>query len=217
MTRTITVTGTGTAEAAPDLVTLSLGVETRRDTAAQAYQDAGSTAAAAVDALRRNGVADRDLRTSGLNLRADLVWVEGQGQKVTGYVASTTLVVRLRVPESAPAAIAAAVAAGGDGIRISGIEQGFTDAAAVTALAQDAAWQDAAERAGQYASRASARLGSVLSISQPPAGHGPVPLGGMVRASAAESVAIEGGESSVSASVTVEWELLEPLPTQQPG
>lgn len=213
MTRTISVTGTGTAEAVPDLVTLTLGVETRRDSATQAYEDAGSTAAAAVDALRRKGVADRDLRTSGLNLRADLVWVDGQGQKVTGYVASTTLVVRLRAPESAAAAITAAVAAGGDGIRINSIEQGFADATAVTALAQDAAWEDAVERARQYASRASARLGRVLSISQPPAGHGPVPLGGMVRAYATEGVAIEGGESSVPASVTVEWELLEPLPS----
>ncbi|MCD4850237.1 SIMPL domain-containing protein [Arthrobacter sp. AK01] len=209
MKRTITVTGTASAKAVPDLVTLMLGVETRRDTAAKAYDDAGKAAGAVAASLRLAGVTDVDLRTSGLNLRADLVWVEGQGQKVTAYVASTTLHVGIRSHADAPAAIAAAVAAGGDDIRINSIEQGFADATQVTAQAQEGAWQDALARAEQYASLASARLGQVKSISQEPVHGTPIPLGGMVRASfSAEALPVEAGESSVSASVTVEWELL---------
>ncbi|YCK80433.1 SIMPL domain-containing protein [Arthrobacter sp. D3-18] len=209
MNRTITVTGTASAKAVPDLVTLTLGVETRRETAAKAYDDAGKAANAVAASLRATGVSDVDLRTSGLNLRADLVWVEGQGQKVTAYVASTNLQVGIRSQADAPAAIAAAVAAGGDDIRINGIEQGFADASSVTAQAQEAAWQDAVARAEQYASLASARLGQVVSISQEPLHGGPVPLGGMVRASfTAEAMPVEAGESSVSASIKVEWELV---------
>lgn len=209
MNRTITVTGTASAKAVPDLVTLTLGVETRRDTAAKAYDDAGKAANAVAASLRAAGVSDVDLRTSGLNLRADLAWVEGQGQKVTAYVASTNLQVGIRSQAGAPAAIAAAVAAGGDDIRINGIEQGFADAAAVTARAQEAAWQDAVARAEQYASLASARLGQVVSVSQEPLHGGPIPLGGMVRASfTAEALPVEAGESSVSASIKVEWELV---------
>ncbi|MET3367362.1 SIMPL domain-containing protein [Arthrobacter sp. M2012083] len=209
MNRTITVTGTASAQAVPDLVTLTLGVETRRDTAAKAYDDAGKAANAVAASLRAAGVSDADLRTSGLNLRADLVWVEGQGQKVTAYVASTNLQVGIRSQADAPAAIAAAVAAGGDHIRINGIEQGFADASSVTARAQEAAWQDAVARAEQYASLASARLGQVVSISQEPLHGGPIPLGGMVRASfTAEALPVEAGESSVSASIKVEWELV---------
>ncbi|MDI2036127.1 SIMPL domain-containing protein [Paenarthrobacter nitroguajacolicus] len=209
MKRTITVTGSGSAAAVPDLVTLTLGVETRRETAAKAYDDAGKSAAAVAAGLRAAGVADADLRTSGLNLRADLVWVEGQGQKVTAYVASTTLHVGIRSHADAPAAIAAAVAAGGDDIRINGLEQGHADPSRVTGQAQEAAWQDAVTRAEQYATLASAHLGSVVSISQQPAQSGPIPLAGMVRASyAAEALPVEAGESVVSASVTVEWELI---------
>lgn len=209
MNRTITVTGTASAKAVPDLVTLTLGVETRRDTAAKAYDDAGKAAHAVAESLRSAGVSGVDLRTSGLNLRADLVWVEGQGQKVTAYVATTNLQVGIRSQADAPAAIAAAVAAGGDDIRINGIEQGFADVSSVTAQAQEAAWQDAVARAEQYASLASARLGQVVSISQEPPHGGPIPLGGMVRASfTAESMPVEAGESSVSASIKVEWELV---------
>lgn len=209
MNRTITVTGTASAKAVPDVVTLTLGVETRRGTAAEAYDDAGKAANAVGASLREAGVSAVDLRTSGLNLRADLVWVEGQGQKVTAYVASTSLQVGISSQADAPAAIAAAVAAGGDDIRINGIEQGFADASAVMAQAQEAAWQDAVARAEQYASLASARLGKVVSIVQEPLHGGPIPLGGMVRASfTAEAMPVEAGESSVSASIKVEWELV---------
>ncbi|MDI2023696.1 SIMPL domain-containing protein [Paenarthrobacter nicotinovorans] len=55
MERTITVTGTASATAAPDLVTLTLGVETRRETAAKAYDDAGTAAAAGAASLRAAG------------------------------------------------------------------------------------------------------------------------------------------------------------------
>ncbi|MBP2266612.1 uncharacterized protein YggE [Pseudarthrobacter sp. PvP004] len=209
MKRTITVTGTASAKAVPDLVTLTLGIETRRDSAAKAYDDAGKAANAVAAAVRGSGISDVDLRTSGLNLRADLVWVEGQGQKVTAYVASTNLQVGIRSQADAPGAIAAAVAAGGDDIRINGIEQGFADHSSVTAQAQEAAWQDAVARAEQYASLASAGLGQVVSISQEPLHGAPIPLGGMVRASfTAEAMPVEAGESSVTASVKVEWELV---------
>ena len=209
--RTITVTGEGTAEAVPDLLTLTLAVEVRRDAAEAAYGDAGAIASAVTEALRGHGVAGLDLRTSGLNLRAELVWAEHQGQKVTGYVASTTLVARVGPSSAAPAAISAAVAAGGDSLRINGIEQGFTDAPAVAARAQEAAWREAEAQAARFAALAGARLGQVLSIGQRPEHGSPVPmLAGMQRASASEGVAIEAGLVAVSASVVVQWELDPP-------
>ncbi|MFC9354375.1 SIMPL domain-containing protein [Arthrobacter sp. NPDC057013] len=206
--RTVTVTGFGTAEAAPDLLTLSVGVECRRDDAGDAYAAAGGASAAVTAALRSRGVENRDIRTSGLNVRADVVWQEGRGQQVTGYVASSMLSVRLRDLSAGSGAIAAAVEAGGNDVRLDGVQLGFADAAAGMALARDAAWADARAAAAQFAALAGAELGEVVCVRQHPVPSAPVPVGGMQRAFATDSMTVEPGESGVSASVTVEWELL---------
>ena len=78
--RTISVTGSGSAEAAPDLLTISIGVECRREKVAAAYGDAGRAAAAVTAALRDHGVGSPDITTSGLNVRAEVNWQEGHGK-----------------------------------------------------------------------------------------------------------------------------------------
>jgi uncharacterized protein YggE len=207
--RTITVSGTGTAEAAPDLLTISVGVECRRDAVGAAYADAGAASAAVSDALRQHGVAGTDIRTSGLNVRADLTWLEGQGQRVAGYVASSVLTVRLRELTAASSAIAAVVDAGGNDVRLNGLELGFSDEAAVMARARESAWKDALRSAEQYASLASARLGAVVSVSEGPDLPTPVPLSRIQRAVSTEALNVEAGETAVSAGVRVVWELLD--------
>ncbi|WLQ05467.1 SIMPL domain-containing protein [Arthrobacter oryzae] len=205
--RTVTVTGSGTAEAVPDLLTVSIGVECRREDVGAAYAAAGQASAGISVVLRGHGVGDQDISTSGLNVRADVVWKEGQGQTVTGYVASSILSVRLRDVAGSSEVIAGAVAAGGNDVRLNGLDLGFADPAGVTAQAREAAWQDALATATQFASLAGTELGPVVSVTQQPGPSGPIPVAKMQRAMAVDSVGIEAGQSSVSATVEVVWEL----------
>ncbi|MEW1985377.1 SIMPL domain-containing protein [Pseudarthrobacter oxydans] len=205
---TVRVSGAGSAEAAPDLAVVSIGVECRADSVGQAYARAGTGSDAVTASFRRHGVADSDIRTSGLNVRAELAWREGEGQRVTGYVAASTLTVKLRDPGSASAAISEAVEAGGNDVRLNGAELTFSDDAAVRVRAREAAWLDALSTATQYAQLASARLGRVLSVSEDGPARGPVPLPRMQRAAAVDSLSVEAGNSVVDVAVTVEWELL---------
>ncbi|MDQ1621898.1 MAG: uncharacterized protein QOH19_316 [Actinomycetota bacterium] len=205
--RTIAVTGTGTAEAAPDLLTLSIGVECRRETVGAAYAAAAKVSAAVTAALRDHGVGSQDITTTGLNVRAELNWQEGQGQSVAGYLASSVLSVRIRDLAGASELIAAAVAAGGNDVRLNGLELGFTDPSAVTARARNAAWDDALATAQHYASLAGARLGKVVTVTQQSGFQPPVPVVKMERAVAADALTVEAGESSITATVGVVWEL----------
>jgi uncharacterized protein YggE len=205
--RTISVTGTGSAEAAPDLLTLSIGVECRRETVGAAYADAGKVSAAVTAALRDHGVGSQDITTTGLNVRAEINWQEGRGQSVSGYLASSVLSVRIRELAGASEIIAAAVGAGGNDVRLNGLELGFTDPSAVTARARDAAWNDALATAQHFASLAGARLGKVVSVTQHSGFQPPVPVATMQRAVAADSLTLEAGESGITATVDVVWEL----------
>lgn len=204
---TVTVTGTGWAEAAPDLMLVSVGVECRAAAVDAAYSAAGAALAAVSAVFRGHGVEAADIRTTGLNVRADLVWREGEGQQVTGYVAASTLSVRLRDMAAASGAISEAVRAGGNAARLNGLQLTLADDSAVRERARDAAWQDALRAAQQIAGLAAATLGRVVSATEHSPGQGPVPLAGFQRASAVESLAIEPGESRVESAVTVVWEL----------
>jgi uncharacterized protein YggE len=205
--RTITVTGAGTAEAVPDLLTVSIGVECRREDVGAAYAAAGRAAAGISAVLREHGVGDQDMTTSGLNVRADVVWKEGQGQTVTGYVASSVLAVRLRDVAGSSEVIAGAVAAGGNDVRLNGLDLGFADPDAVMERAREAAWRDALATATQFAALAGAELGPVASVTQQPGAVAPIPVAKMQRAVSADAAGIEAGQSSVSATVGVVWEL----------
>ena len=205
---TVSVTGSGAAEAAPDLMVVSIGVECRAGSVKDAFARAGTGSAAVTASFRRHGVADADIRTTGLNVRADLVWREGEGQQVTGYVAASTLTVRLRALGPAAVAISDAVEAGGNDVRLNGVELTVSHDAAVRARAREAAWLDALETARQYARLASARLGRVLSVADKVPVQGPVPVARMQRAAAVETLTVEAGNSVVNVSITAVWELL---------
>lgn len=204
---TITVTGTGWAEAAPDLMLVSVGVESRAGSVAEAYAAAGAGLAAVGAALRSSAVAPADIRTAGLSVRADLAWRDGEGQKLVGYVATGSLAVRLRDIGNASTAVSDAVRAAGDDVRLNNLQLVLSDDASVKARARDAAWLDALRIAEQYATLASAGLGRVLSVTEQHRGTGTVPLAGLQRASATEALAVEPGENRVEVSVTVSWEL----------
>jgi uncharacterized protein YggE len=207
--RSISVTGSATAEAAPDLLTLSLGVECRRPGVDAAYRDAARASSAITAVLRDHGVGNRDITTSGLNVRAEVSWQEGRGQIVSGYLASSMLTVRLRDLAASSGLIAAAVGAAGDEARLNGLELGFTDPASVEARAREAAWNNARAAAEHFAALAGARLGKVISVTQQPGTAPPLPLAAMQRAVASEPLTVEAGSAGITAAVGVVWELLD--------
>ncbi len=64
MTRTISVTGTGTIEAAPDMATLMIGVTTQGATAAEALAANSKATDAVIARLAASGIEARDMQTS---------------------------------------------------------------------------------------------------------------------------------------------------------
>jgi uncharacterized protein YggE len=76
-------------------------------------------------------------------------------------------------------------------------------------MAREAAWQDARTTAAHYAALSGAGLGRVLSLTHHTGFQAPIPVAKMQRAVASDSLTVEAGESSVTATIGVVWELLD--------
>jgi uncharacterized protein YggE len=64
----VTVTGFGKASGQPNIARATVGVEVRAGTAEQAIGDVNTRMAQVIAALKQQGIADKDLRTSSLSL-----------------------------------------------------------------------------------------------------------------------------------------------------
>jgi uncharacterized protein YggE len=101
-----------------------------------------------------------------------------------------------------------AVAAGGDAVRLQGVEFTLEDDTQLRSAARAAAWEDARRAAEQLAGLAGRPLGAVRRVDEGRGVELPVrPLRMDFAASAAPEVGLQSGGVSVEVSLGVVWEL----------
>ena len=204
----ITVTGHGSAHAAPDQFNINIGIEASAPTVRAAYSHAGEAMTAVNTKLQALTVAREAINSSSLNVAANTRWEDGTGTIVTGYTVSSTLTVALRYDQSPGEVIAAVVDTGNNNVRLNGLTPVLSDPAAAQDTARAAAWADAVRAAENYAGLAGRSLGAVTEVIEGSVrDSAPRPMMARALMSADASMPIEPGQSSLSLSVQVTWEL----------
>lgn len=206
----ISVTGEGEVRVAPDLAILDLAVLREAETAREAVAAGSEAMKQVLTALKAAGVAERDLQTAGLNLRPRYTQAGPQAKpqppKISGYSASQALTVRIRDLSAIGAILDKTIALGVN--QGGGISFGNEDLGPSLTEARKRAVADAMQRARTLADAAGVKLGRIVSIEEQPPRPGPVPMGKMMRAAAAESfVPVERGENSHGVGVTLVFEI----------
>ena len=204
-TRTISVTGTGTVEAAPDMATLMIGVTTQGKTAAEALTANTAATDAVIARLTASGIEARDMQTSNLSINPNWTGYDSSTPTISGYVASNMLTVRVRKLDTTGAVLDAAVADGAN--TLNGMTFGLADPEPSYNEARKEAVADARAKAELLAMAAGVKLGPVLSISDAGAMTDPAPM--YRDAVAASPVPVVGGELGLVANVSVTWEIAE--------
>lgn len=192
----------------PDIATISAGVVTQAASAAQAMGENARRMAAAVAALRKAGVADRDIQTSSLNLNPQYRYGENMPPVITGYQASNQVTVRFRDIRRAGAILDALVAVGAN--QINGPSFNVDKPEAALDEARSAAIAKARARADLYARAAGLSVKRILTISEggyAPPPPMPMPMMRSMEANAKADTAIEAGEQKLAVSVAVSFEL----------
>lgn len=200
------VVAEGKATRVPDVATIRAGVVTQAATAAAALSDNAARMSRVVSALRKAGVAPRDIQTATVQLQPQYRYADNQPPAITGYQATNSVSVRFRDVARSGAILDALVAQGAnqiDGPNLS-VEAADTalDEARVDAIRQ------ARARADLYAKAAGLRVDRVLTIAEsgnalpPPM---PMPMVRAMRAEAADSTPIAAGEQDLTVTVSVRF------------
>lgn len=200
----VTVTGTGSAQAAPDVLTVDLAVEVHAAGVDAALADANEAMAAIQRSVLSAGVRQDDLQTADLAIRTDY---DHEHRRASGFVVTQALRVLVREVSTAGVIISAAVTAGGDATRLHGVTFAVEDDAALLDQARQRALSDARRRADLLATTAGRRLGRALRIVEQDGRPEPRPMAARAMAAESANVPLQPGSTRLVAAVTVEWAL----------
>lgn len=202
------VVATGEVTRVPDIARINAGVVTQAPTASAAIEGNGRRMATVRAALRRAGIADRDIQTSNVSLNPDYRYVENQSPQLIGYRAGNEVTVRFRDIANTGRILDALVAQGAN--QINGPTLSLDKPEEALDEARTAALRTAQARAALYARAMNKRVRRILSVSEAGIGYQPMPrpMAQEARAASDGSFAkIDPGEQTVSISLTVAFEL----------
>lgn len=201
---TITMTGHGEIKAVPDIATLNAGVTSNGASAAAALSANSVRMNQLFAALKKLGVPDRDIQTSGFSVQPQYTNGDNNAlRRLTGYQVNNEVRVRLEDVTKVGATLDTLAAAGAN--QMNGISFDIANPSPVLEKARIQAIADARARAQTYAQAAGVTLGPIVSISEGGNEAPPRPLYRVMALAAPTPVA--PGEQSVAADVTVVWEI----------
>lgn len=201
------VSATGEVTRVPDLAIISAGVQTLQSTATAAIEENAARMERVRAALRRAGIADRDIQTSSISLSPEYRYVENQPPVLTGYRASNMVNVKFRDLKRSGAILDALVREGanqinGPSLTIDKPEEAY-DEARVKAIAAGQ------RRAQLYARALGKRVVRILSVSE--SGSmvpGPIPMAyARDAAMAVSKTEISPGTQELQITVSMSFEL----------
>jgi len=212
--RSVSVTGSGEVKAQPDMAYVTLGVEARRPTLAEARTEVNATVERVLALTRELKIEPKFVDSTRLQVQPDYRWDEkSSSQVLLGYVVSRQVDVELHDLDRLGTLLEKSVSAGANqvgGARLDSSRRKELERAALTQAVDDARLNaDALARA------AGARLGPVQSLST--TGTMPVPMyaeramsvAAAPMADAAEQ-SYQSSEMKFTASVSAQFELLAP-------
>lgn len=204
-TNTVTSSGSGQAQAVPDVAIMTFGVTRNGPEAKQVLEQASQTAEEIVAALKDSGVADEDIQTSNVSLYPDTSDRSGK-LEVVGYRANISVTAKVREIDTLGEVITTANDAGADSIGGPSFSVSENSEYRDEAIAK--AVEDSRDAAEAMAGAAGKDVGDVLSMSSADV-NVPAPLfrGDIALESAEGAVPIEPGQLDVNANVVVTFEL----------
>jgi uncharacterized protein YggE len=203
----LSISAQAEARRVPDVATLSAGVVTQAADANAAMRANATQMDKVMAAIKAAGIAERDIRTSGISLNPQYKYVENQSPTITGYQASNTVDLKVRDVARLGKVLDALVASGAN--QVNGPNFEIDQPEPVYDQARRDALQKAQARAEMYAKALGLIVRRLVSISEgggyrPPL---PMPMMAMARAKNESDTSVAPGETTLTANLDVVFEL----------
>ena len=200
------ITATGEVTRVPDVAIISAGVVTRSTTATAAIQDNADRMERVRTALKRAGIADKDIQTSNISLNPEYRYDNNQPPQLTGYTATNQVSIRFRDIRNSGRILDALVSQGANQINGPNLTIDHPEGALDEARAKAAAVGRA--RAELYARALGMRVVRLLSVSESGGYSSPPPMPMVMRAQADSAQSkIDPGEQQLQVSLAMTFEL----------
>ncbi len=204
--RTIEVDGSGETRTSPDTADLDLAIDTQAKTAEEAANRNAALAAKVIDALKSKLGDKGKSTTAGYSLNPEYDQRASEKPRIVGYNAQNTVTVHTGALDLVGGLIDTAIAAGAN--RVNALNFSVKDDTTARAEAIAIATRDARAQAEALASALGVKLGMILkatTVSQ--ARPIPVRMGRAMAMSASVATPVEPGEVTVSATVSLTFEI----------
>lgn len=208
---TLSVQGNGVVRVPPDVATVRVGVSTEGESASEVQAEANAAASAILDAVRSEGVDERQVQTARLQL-FPIYASQGPGENTTpriiGYRASNTVTIRIDDLFRVGEVIDAALGAGAN--QLQGVGFGLDDDREAREDALRRAVEEARSKAEVMADALDVDLDGILSINE--GGifiQQSMPMEARFAAQADTSTPVSPGEVEVGASVSIQYRIAQ--------
>jgi len=210
----LSISADGTAARRPDLAQFSAGVTSQGATAGEAMTRNAADMAKVFAALKKAGIADKDVQTSTISLNPvyGRPVIDPNGQmvqepRIVGYQASNQVSVKQRDLKLFGKVLDALVAAGAN--TVNGPSFQMDDPEAAMDEARTAAMATARARANLYAKAAGLRVVRIVSINEGGGFNPPMPViyAKAEIAAGAAPTPIAAGQVEATVTVSVQFEL----------
>lgn len=204
---TIMVSGTGQDSLRPDIAIISLGVTTMADNAGKALADNAVSMNKVLEGLKKSGIEERDLQTSGLSISPQYTYPDrnGDGQsdapELVGYQVNNQLSIRLRDVTKVGETLDKTVELGVN--QAAGISFANTETKAATTEARKRAVKDAMAKAQAMADAAGVKLGRIIEMSESQSQPMPIMLSADMAMKSAAPTPVAVGENSIQVTVSM--------------
>lgn len=203
---TFNVSGEGKVSVTPDVAQVSAGILAQGTTVKSTQDSINKVINQVSQDLKKQGIDAKDIQTANYSINPNYDYTSSV-QRITGYSASTTLVIKVRDIEKINSVIDVATTSGAN--QIGGISFEIEDKTEGENKAREMAVNDAKTKAAQAAKIAGFSLGRLINYQEDFSGTPPIMYEKAVTADSKEvsPTQVESGSNEITVTVTLNYEI----------